>query len=304
MFTSLLFSFVLGLFFANRVNDIYLGIIVIASFLIHFFSQNKHHSHSNLLIMESYSCVSPLAKINPVLKLIFSFILIILVVSLKPILTTIFILITSIFIFTLISKSSLHTYLSLMEAPLIFLLISTIGVIVSIGSVEKGYIDFKIFNHIISISRSSQEFGIRLFITSLTCVSILINIGISTPMGDIIFALRKLKLPWVLIEIMYLIYRYIFSLSYMLKNMQISSLNRFGFKDMKNTYTSAKYISSRLFNNSIRKAFNSYNAMESRLYDGQLVFLEKKYPFEKKSLFIPFYLIFVIATAVMEVYIG
>ncbi len=273
MFTIILASLVLYLLGLGRLNPFitYIGIAGIIGFFL-FFDNEQHHN--NLLIMETISNNSPQKGINPILKLFITLFTIVIIVGANSPLISFVALIASIYHFTIINKTSYKHYLDFIHGPLIFIMLSILGIIISITKTELGYIDIPIFSYFISITRTSQEKGIKLFLVSLSSVSVLINFAATTPMGDVIYALKKLKTPWVLIELMYLLYRYVFSLFYVFNSLQISARARHGFSGVRNSYKTSMMLATRLFNKSFYMARNSYNAMESRMYQGQLRFLE------------------------------
>lgn len=273
MFVSILASLVLYLLGLGRSNP-FITFIGITGVIVLFLFLDRGDHHNNLLIMETISNRSPKKHTNPVMKLILALCIIIIVVGANSLVISLVTLIASIYHFIIINKTSYKYYLDFIHGPLIFIFLSILGIIISITKSPLGYIDIPIFSYFISITRTSQEKGIKLFLVSLSSVSVLINFAATTPMGDVIYALKKLKTPWVLIELMYLLYRYVFSLFYVFNSLQISARARHGFLGIKTSYKTSMMLATRLFNKSFYMARNSYNAMESRMYEGQLRFLE------------------------------
>lgn len=285
MFSYILTSLIFYLLGYGRLNliIIYIGIGVI---LLDYFFHKKNEHHHNLVIMESVSNNSPVKQINPISKLIVTLGLITIVVGAKSNIISIIVLLASIFHFIFINKLDLDFYRDFMKGPFLFILISILGIIITISRNGLGLLNIKFINFYISVTEISQEKGIQLFFLALASVSVLINFAASTPLGDVIYALKTLKTPWVLIEIMYLIYRYIFILYYVFSLLQIGANSRLGFSNLKNTYKTSMMLASRLFNKSFYMARDSYNAMESRLYNGRLEFLKNR---EKKEKVTPYY---------------
>lgn len=276
MIRSILFSLVLFLLGQGRISNTLLICLCLVPIVLSVVFKKDHH-HSSLQIIENLSNHSALGRIHPGPKLIFAVSLIIFLVALKSMAISAIVLLCSIGFFLKFGRPSLHSYLDLMTGPLIFILMSTIGIILSVAKNPTSPTALKIFNLYFSISPESQIQAIRLSLVSLASVSSLINLAITTPIGDVIYFMRKIKCPKVFIEITYLIYRYIFTLSKLLASMQNSANSRLGFVSYKRSLETAKMIANRLFNKSMRMALNSYSAMESRLYDGDINFLERTY---------------------------
>lgn len=295
MFIYILASLVLYLLGYGRLNPLmtYIGIGIIL--ILYFLNKGKDHNH-NLLIMESISNKSPQRGINPVTKLLAVITMILIVVGFRSVVISLIVFIASIFHFVVINKISFDYYKEFMHAPLIFILISILGIIITISKNALGYMDISVFGFFISITRNSQEKGIQLLLMGLSSVSVLINFAASTPLGDVIYALKKLKTPWIVIELMYLLYRYIFTLFHVLNLLQISASSRLGFYGIKKTYKTSMVLASRLFNKSFIMARNSYDAMESRMYSGRLRFIEKEKSSSQGIMYFAFiiFLIFII----------
>ena len=289
MFVSILASLVLYLLGLGRSNP-FITFIGITGVIVLFLFLDRGDHHNNLLIMETISNNSPQKRINPILKLFITLFTIVIIVGANSPLISFVALIASIYHFTIINKTSYKHYLDFIHGPLIFIFLSILGIIISITKSPLGYIDIPVFNFFISITISSQEKGVKLLLVSLSSISVLINFAATTPLGDIIYALKKLKLPWVLIELMYLLYRYIFSLFYVFNSLQISAKTRHGFSKIKTSYRTSMMLATRLFNKSFYMARNSYNAMESRMYNGQLRFLEDNKSFKDGILYYIFLL--------------
>jgi cobalt/nickel transport system permease protein len=64
--------------------------------------------------------------------------------------------------------------------------------------------------------------------------------------------------------------------------MRISAESRLGFCDYRTSLKSFANIAGNLLIVSLQRAGNYYDAMESRCYDGALLFLEEKKPLDKR----------------------
>jgi cobalt/nickel transport system permease protein len=99
---------------------------------------------------------------------------------------------------------------------------------------------------------------------------------LSTPSFEIIYVLRKACVPKIIIELMSLIYRYIFILMDVATKMKNSAKSRQGYCDFKTSCYTFGNIASNMLIISLKKANAYYDAMEARCYDGELVFLEEE----------------------------
>ena len=97
---------------------------------------------------------------------------------------------------------------------------------------------------------------------------------LSTPMGDILSVLRRMHVPGLIVELMHLIYRYIFLLSDINNMQKDAAASRMGYHNFRSSLRSFSYGLSNLLILALRRANASFDAMEARGYDGELRILE------------------------------
>jgi cobalt/nickel transport system permease protein len=124
----------------------------------------------------------------------------------------------------------------------------------------------------------------RLFLKSLASVSCLYFLTLTTPVFEVLSVLRKLKVPKLFIELMGLIYRFIFVLLDTANMIYISQNSRLGYSTMRNSYNSLGKLISALFISSYKRSQDIYTAMESRCYDGDINLLENDYKYSYKNI--------------------
>jgi cobalt/nickel transport system permease protein len=116
---------------------------------------------------------------------------------------------------------------------------------------------------------------IFLILKAYGAVSALEMMALSTPSSEIISVLRKAHVPKIFVEMMSMIYRYIFLLFDVHSNMRNSAKSRLGYCNLKTSYYTFGSIISNMLVVSLKKANASYDAMEARCYDGEIKFLEE-----------------------------
>lgn len=116
---------------------------------------------------------------------------------------------------------------------------------------------------------------ISLILKVFAGISALEMMTLSTPISEIICVLRKAHVPKIIIELMSLIYRYIFILMDVSIKMKNSAKSRQGYCDFKTSCYTFGSIASNILIISLKKANAYYDAMEARCYDGDLMFLEE-----------------------------
>ena len=101
---------------------------------------------------------------------------------------------------------------------------------------------------------------------------------LTTPLTELVSVLRKIHMPKLIVELMNMIYRYIFIMLETYTKLKNSAESRLGYCDFRTSCYSFGNIASNLFIVSLKKANAYYNALEARCYDGELRFLEDEKP--------------------------
>lgn len=198
----------------------------------------------------------------------------------------------------------LSRYRKLMMIPLVFLFLSTIAIILNFSQVPLNAFALPIGKYYITSSWDSLEFGIQLILTALASVSCLYFLSLNTPMTDILLVLSRIHCPDLLIELMMLIYRFIFVLLEISSAISTAQDSRLGNKDYKTAVKSFGSLASVLFLRAMKKSNALYDAMESRCYDGKIRVLNENYPPKKKEiLWIACFQIFLLGVTIWRLYL-
>jgi cobalt/nickel transport system permease protein len=170
----------------------------------------------------------------------------------------------------------LRAYLSILSIPIAFILLSTFTIAIDFSKDPIGqynlYLGFGyVFTSIVQLKKM-----IFLILKIFAAISALQMLTLSTPSYEIIYVLRKAYVPKIIVELMSLIYRYIFILMDVSTKMKNSAKSRQGYCDFKTSCYTFGNIASNMLIISLKKANAYYDAMEARCYDGELVFLEEE----------------------------
>ena len=177
---------------------------------------------------------------------------------------------------------SFSRYLRFMTVPLTFLLLSTAAVMFHIRRSPMDLFAFPIGEWYFTTNIHSFFYGIQLILTALSAVSCLYFLSFTTPMPDILEVLRKLHCPKLIIELMLLIYRFIFVLMETASAITTSQNCRLGNKDYRTSLKSFGMLGSSLMIRAVRRSNKLYDAMEARCYDGTIRVLSESKPPKKK----------------------
>jgi cobalt/nickel transport system permease protein len=169
-------------------------------------------------------------------------------------------------------------FLKFMIIPASFLLIGVLPIVISISKdINILLVNTQFMGSYVGISITGFQNAIRLIFKSLGAVSCMCYLSLSTPMVDLMSVLRKLKLPKLLIELMELVYRFIFVLIETAETMLRSQKARLGYSSISCGYRSMAALASTLFIRAYKRSEELYNALEARGYDGELNVLEPQF---------------------------
>ena len=259
--------------------------ILIIIFLSIFFVRRKKkefYKKDDEKTLEYYSYNSKINSWNPHLKFWYSMVLIVLGIILSNIYISISIVFICGFITIFLGKISLKKYIDFFKVPIIFLLISVAVININFS---KNITDFYYFNigdlYIYTTDENIKKSCI-LFWRALSGVSSMYMLALSTPLNEIIYVMKKARTPQIIIELMYLVYRFIFIMRDSYKSMRKSIESRLGFRDYRISLLSFGKIISNILIVSLRKSNSFYDAMESRCYRGEIRFFIKEKRINKK----------------------
>ena len=153
------------------------------------------------------------------------------------------------------------TFLRLFSVPASFVLLSGLALLFDFTRSPGGAISLPCFGGYLAVTAATQASALRIMLGAAASVACLYALCLSTPMYELIAALGRAHLPEILIELMYLIYRYIFVLSGTLSQMKTAAASRLGFSGSR-----------------------AFGAMQSRCYAGRLRFLEQRKPIKPSHL--------------------
>ena len=175
-------------------------------------------------------------------------------------------------------------YIHFMTVPLAFLILSTLAIMFNISRTPLDLFAIPMGSWYLTSSRDSFRYSLQLILTALSSVSCLYFLSFSTPIPDILNVLGTMHCPKLLIELMLLIYRFIFVLLSVASAITTSQQSRLGNKDYKTSLKSFSAMVSVLFIRSFKRANALYDAMESRCYDGTIHVLNETVPPKKKNI--------------------
>ncbi len=233
------------------------------------------HKHGEGFSIDFYAYNSKIRHWNPTFKVLLSVIILILCIALDSPYVSVMVIIAMAYITIIKGELPVHEYLTIMTIPIAFILLGTFTIAIDFSKHPLGQYNLYLGLGYAFTSNVKLKEAVCLILKVFAAISALQMMALSTPSSEIIYVLRKAHVPKLIIELMNMIYRYIFILIDVYTKMKNSAESRQGYCDFKTSCGTFGNIASNMLITSLKKANSYYDAMEARCYDGDLLFFEE-----------------------------
>ncbi len=248
----------------------------------------KAHEHQSI---DYYSYISGLGSWNSVYKVILSVGALITVIGLDSVSISLATILYMLFLSVGVGRIPGKDYLRLMRIPAAFILLGGAAIMAQFGSGEGSLLRVGIFGTHLYITEDSLTLAVRVLLKAYAAISAFYMMTLSTPMGEIISVFRKIRVPGLILELMHLIYRYIFILTETNQKQKDAAKSRLGYCDLKTSFRTFSSEIANLLVMSMKKADMYYDAMEARGGEESCIFWEEKKPLTATQLMYGIYYI-------------
>jgi len=233
------------------------------------------HKHGEGFSIDFYAYNSHIRHWNATFKVSFSVLILILCIALENPYVSVVVIITMAYLTIIKGALSVNEYLSILAIPIVFILLGTFTIAIDFSKHPMGQYNLYLGFCYVFTSQTKLKVVVFLILKVFAAISALQMMTLSTPSSEIIYVLRAAHVPKLIVELMNLIYRYIFILMDVYTKMKNSAESRLGYCDFKTSCYTFGSIASNMLVISLKKANTYYDAMEARCYDGDLIFLEE-----------------------------
>ena len=242
------------------------------------------HSHGAFLSIDAWAQRSGLRRWNSGLKLAAVLICEVVCVGSASPLPAIYLLAAAAFFTLVLGRIPARLYFSLLLAPVWFILLGCLALVVEVGPEPIGFPLFSSGGWYICVTPQGQRLAAYTLLKAMGAVSCLYLLSLSTPVYRIIACLRRVKIPDVAAELAYLIYRYLFILLETHSQMVYASASRLGYRGVGTSLKTTGRNAFALLFVSFRRTSDMLAAMEARCYDGRISFLCRTEPVSRGQL--------------------
>ncbi|MGB0388829.1 MAG: cobalt ECF transporter T component CbiQ [Ardenticatenaceae bacterium] len=166
----------------------------------------------------------------------------------------------------------------------LFLLLTTVGIAISVTLSPPNGTEWALQVGPLWLSSSPEALQTVWYLITRTLggTAALNFLALTTPMVDLVELLRRLRVPALLIDIMTLMYRFLFTLLDSLNRMYTAQDSRLGYSNFRRGMTSAGLLGSRLFINAYQRSQRLQIALDSRCAEGELRVLPTTYVHDRR----------------------
>lgn len=221
--------------------------------------------------IDKYAYYSPLRQFQPTQKVLLGLmVLFTCIIGNSPLLSfTILILMT----YLILNKGCIpfKVYSLLMAMPFTFLLLSLLPLLLDFSTEPDFFVwSIHMFHGYVGISDINIGLCLNLFLKAFASVSCLYFICLTTPITDILRVFEKWHFPLLLVEMMALIYRFIFIIIDTAFTMYEAQTSRLGYVNFRLGIRSFGILLSSLFVRTLKINSALYTSLECRGYRGSL----------------------------------
>ncbi len=232
----------------------------------------------SIMQIDYYAYHSGMKNWNPGMKMLLAVGTLFLVILLDRIPVSLFVAVSMGALTLLVGRIPWPIYVRYMTVPLFFMIFSGAVIAIQFTGQPMGGWSLELGACYLCVTKESLVTALRVFFKALAGMSALYMLTFSTPVNEVILILQKLRLPRLLVDLMNLIYRYIFILFDAATQMQTAGRARLGYQSFMRSCRSFSQIAGNLFLISLKKANAYYDALLSRGYAGRLEFLTEAIP--------------------------
>ncbi|WP_425802518.1 cobalt ECF transporter T component CbiQ [Desulfitobacterium sp. Sab5] len=238
-----------------------------------------------MISIDQYVYANKLMEVHPIEKFSLTITTMVVCLSSPSIYTPILAMIIMAWLVIVKAGIPAKFFIHLLGIPIVFLLMGELTLVFSISNrIEDFLYYWGSGSYIIGITLLDINNALLLFFKSLGTVSCLYFLALTTPMVEIIAVLRKLKMPKLFIELMSLIYRFIFVLLESAAAIYMAQGSRLGYVTLRSSFRSISHLIYAIFVRSIQRSQMLATALEARCYQGEIRVLEKEFAVSKRSI--------------------
>ncbi|WP_070000889.1 cobalt ECF transporter T component CbiQ [Cellulosilyticum sp. I15G10I2] len=169
-----------------------------------------------------------------------------------------------------VAKVNKKIYIKLISFPSVFIISSILATLFYFSNEAHSFLFYlQFFGYYIGYSKLTLIRSAYILMRCFAAISCIYFITLTTGFNQMILVLKKLHMPKEVIEIIMLVYRFIFIFLEEVSEIYIAQEMRFGYINIKTAYRSLGILISTLFTRIMIRYQDMSIALDTKLYDGE-----------------------------------
>ena len=236
--------------------------------------------------IDAYAYANRLRRTHPAEKILFALLTIgVVLVASSPVVSAVAFLLAALAA-TLLAGIGLKAYWYFVRLPLGFIMVSVLTMAITTVPADGAgaLVSLPVGPWRLGVLPESLAQVARVFSVSFASVGATIFLALTTPMVDICDQLRRWKVPALFVELMTLVYRFIFVLIETAQAMHVAQEARLGYSTAGRSLKSVGMLVSNLYLRSNARASALFTALTARGYTGDLTVLREEPVWSRRNL--------------------
>lgn len=222
-----------------------------------------------MLKIDEVAYHNPLAKKNPFIKCSLGMGCLVLAISIQSYRLLLFILLLMTILILGVARINFKFYLKLLSIPTGFLILSISMILIT---VSQNSIEFEkavyFLGYYIGYTKETLNTALYLLIRCFACINCMYFMTLTVGMNQQIKVLKRLHIPHEIIELIILMYRFIFIFIEEVEQIKLAQEMRFGYRGIKKSYHSMGMLIKLLMKRMISRYKKLCIVLEMKLYNG------------------------------------
>ena len=250
-----------------------LGLSVIALYVRHVRRRRRDMSRreqgASLNLIDSTAHSNRLSGVSALEKMAFAGGMLLLALFLPPLPGDVFVIVVTWIAALAVARIPLGTFAKVMTVPLVFLIIGVLPLLVSLSLGGPWLLRA-------SPAAGGPMLALAVALRALAGLSSLLFLALSTPLPQILQALRRIGVPAVVVEVAALVYRSIWTFVDTVAATRRAQAARLGYRSFGSSYRSLGMLTAAFFGRSLQRARAMENGLAARNWHGDLRVLDEE----------------------------
>ncbi len=250
-----------------------IGVAAISLYVRHVRRRRRDMSRreqgGGLNLIDSAAHGNRIARASAVEKMTFTAGMLLLALVLPPIPGDLFVIAAAVIATLAVARIPLRVYAKVMAIPLVFLLIGVVPLLFSLTLGGPGLLR-------LSAAPDGPQLALRVALRAAAGLTSLIFLALSTPLPQILLALRRMGMPAVVVEVAALVYRSIWTFVETVAATRRAQAARLGYRSFRSSYRSLGMLTASFFGRSLQRARALENGLAARNWHGELRVLDEE----------------------------